>query len=244
MDLDNAQIAKIGYVIFGGYHSYDDFKMLLKSYEVELPKEKTFKYESPFTDGTVDYTSKFVSTPKCSNRKIKLVFKIVEITAAEWVTLYNNMNKNLHNKRFDKIYLSTLESYYSGKVTIDSVRSNYLEKTITITVDALPYSLACVANSTFKITFSTGSQSKSWSIPTAFTYKTNNGDIIYATSDNALYLTVPATWIEGVSSERIDGDMTELGEIIKYTSSVSTTVESAGYLESSITLMAFRKVTA
>lgn len=132
----------LGYVMFGNKHSYKDYGLVLASYKVEPPKRKTFGFESNFTDGKVDYTSKVHSSPIYGNRKIELTFKIFDkiIYGNEWFDFKNKICTDLNGKTFtDEIFISFESAYYSGIVFVNSLGIDRLTGTVTMTVDAQPY---------------------------------------------------------------------------------------------------------
>lgn len=129
----------MNYVIFGNYHSYEDFSLFLKSKTIEQPEAKTEYLDIPGSDGQLDLTE-FFGDIKYKNRKLTFEFQ-TKLRHEAFYNLFETISNAINGKRL-KVYLSEDEYFYfEGRIKLNEYKSNEKIGSIIIEVDSDPYKM-------------------------------------------------------------------------------------------------------
>lgn len=124
-------------VTFGNKHSFTDFGMYLKSYDIGFPEPKTETVDVPGMNGVIDLTDVFGEV-YYKNRHLSFTFSVIRKNM-EWDELLNTLTEYLHGKKMRIILDSDPEHYWYGRCTINTFSTDRRISTITIDCDAEPF---------------------------------------------------------------------------------------------------------
>ena len=127
-------------VLFGDYHSYRDFELVLAPFEMPPAAPKTEYIAIPGADSELDLTEVHGEV-KYSDRTPEFSFTVLPGAQEDWETKKTRIS-NLLNGRKLKITLDKdPEYYYIGRCTVNDIKSDRITHTITITAKVAPYKL-------------------------------------------------------------------------------------------------------
>lgn len=124
-------------VKFGGYHSWDDFSLILSQKEIGVPAIKTSLIDIPGADGSLDITEYFGDV-KYSNRKLSFTFATI-VPKAEFIDLFSEIQNKIHGKRLNIVLDSDPGFFYVGRISVNRWTANKNIGEITIEADCEPY---------------------------------------------------------------------------------------------------------
>lgn len=124
-------------VKFGTYHSFDMFKLILNSKEIEIPEIKKNQIDIPGGDGSVDMTS-FFGEPKYKNRELKLDFTI-NSSVIDPYEAYILVLSLLHGTNRKIIFDDDSGFYYQGTIHVGEYKWKKGIATLSITCDCEPF---------------------------------------------------------------------------------------------------------
>lgn len=127
-------------VIFGNYHSFDSWGLILGSKEIKAPEPKVEKIEIEGGDGDLDLTE-FFGEVKYNNRSLSFTFSKMNIKPGDFLALFSTVQNAIHGKKMQVILDDDPASFYSGRVTVNEWKSNKNLGEIVIDVDAEPYKM-------------------------------------------------------------------------------------------------------
>lgn len=130
-------------VIFGSYHSFNEWGLLLKEKEIKAPEPKVQKIEIEGGDGDLDLTE-FFGEVKYNNRSLSFTFGKMNIVPDGFLALYSVVQNAIHGKKMQVILDDDPAFFYSGRVTVNEWKSNKNLGEIVIDVDAEPYKMKLV----------------------------------------------------------------------------------------------------
>lgn len=130
-------------VIFGSYHSFNEWGLLLKEKEIKAPEPKVQTIEIEGGDGVLDLTE-FFGEVKYNNRSLSFTFYKMNIRPGEYLALYSKVQNAIHGKKMQVILDDDPAFFYSGRVTVNEWKSNKNLGEIVIDVDAEPYKMKLV----------------------------------------------------------------------------------------------------
>lgn len=125
-------------VKFGGFHSYNEWGLILTEKELKSPKPKVNEVEIEGADGVLDYTD-FFGAVKFENRQLTFKFIKPQIVPDGFLSLYTTVQSILHGKKMQVILDDDPIHFYYGRVTVNEWKSNKSIGEIVIEVDAEPY---------------------------------------------------------------------------------------------------------
>lgn len=132
-------------VSFGDKHTYRDWKLIPKSRPVVSPPEvKTLYVDIPGADGAMDFTQALTDDVKYRNRKISFEFFVLE-ARKRWSTIYSEIMEYLHGQSMQIILDEDPDYYYTGRVQVNTWKSDKKTSTITIEADVEPYKLSTIS---------------------------------------------------------------------------------------------------
>lgn len=126
-------------VWFGDYHSWDDFRLVLGSKEIETPSVKSETIDVPGADGVLDFTDYF-GEPKYKQRKIKFDFTSV-LPFSEQLLNYSKIQNCIHGKRLKIVIDGDPEFYWIGRIDVGNMKQNKNIASFTVTAECEPYKL-------------------------------------------------------------------------------------------------------
>lgn len=125
----------------GNFHTYDDFKLKMLSFEVSDPEVQEQLQEVPGRNGVLDLSESLNGEPVYNNRKIVAEFDMEEADPEEANVRMTDIRNKIHGRYLKIIHDTNSEYYYEGRVKVSCKRKNYLFYIITITADVQPYKL-------------------------------------------------------------------------------------------------------
>lgn len=126
-------------VMFGNKHSYRDWGLLLKSRPViSPPSPKTVYIDVPGSDGSLDLTEALTGDVKYENRKIKLVFVVLD-ARNRWSNIYSEILDYMHGQQMRIIFDEDPTYYYYGRLQVNEWASDKVTSTITVEGLVEPY---------------------------------------------------------------------------------------------------------
>ena len=125
-------------VKFGDKHT-STYGIVLSDKTIDTPEPKTESVDIPGADGSIDMTE-LLGSVKYKNRKINLIFSIVDKRNAALLETYSAILADLHGKHFESIVLDDDPGYkYIGRVTGVTLSSSDSVPRISIEIDCEPY---------------------------------------------------------------------------------------------------------
>lgn len=103
-------------VLFGDYHSYDDFELLQKSHDIGAAEPKITSIEVPGASEPLDLTEYFGSV-LYNERTIKFVFYLIK-PRSECIRRFTEIRNLLDGIRMDVVWDEDSEYKYNGRVKI------------------------------------------------------------------------------------------------------------------------------
>lgn len=125
----------------GNFHSFDDFKLKMLSFEVSDPEVQEQLQEVPGRNGVLDLSESLTREPTYKNRAIVAEFDMEEADPETAKQKLKDIRNCIHGKYLKIIDDTEPEYYYEGRVKVSCKRKNYLFYLVTVTVDAQPYKL-------------------------------------------------------------------------------------------------------
>ena len=124
-------------IMFGNYHSYNDFQLILASKTIGTPSPKTETIDIPGGDGVLDLTDFFGET-KYSNRNLSFEFSSM-VNPSEFMSLFSTVQNALHGKKM-KITLDDDPDWcYIGRISVSEWKADKNIGKLTIDCDCEPY---------------------------------------------------------------------------------------------------------
>lgn len=111
--------------------------LILQHEEVGPALPKTSFIDIPGADGSKDMTEALGVGVKFKNRTIKWVFALYP--GDDWATKRTEVMNALSGKRFYIITADDPDFYYTGRVSVEDLKSDKLLKQITVTAECCPY---------------------------------------------------------------------------------------------------------
>jgi phage-related protein len=141
-------------VLFGEYHTWGDFQLVMNEKEISAPEPKTHYVEVEGADGSLDFSEAFGEV-KFKRRKLKYVFTSLVPRKSFW-TEFTRIQNILHGKEFKIIDDEDPEYYYIGRVTIDKWKIDKVVGSFEVDIEAKPYKYRI--NETIRTEYVTGTQ--------------------------------------------------------------------------------------
>lgn len=127
-------------VKFGNYHSWDNWKLLLKSKSIGFPTPKTNVIDIPGANGSLDLTEALTGEVMYENRELSFTFLTTEkLSGQGWADMISTIATALHGKRLDIILDDDSDLTYNGRCTIDAFATSSIKQEITIVCDCDPF---------------------------------------------------------------------------------------------------------
>lgn len=124
-------------ITFFGFHSYNDFGLLLQSKEIGSPAIKVNKIDIPGADGELDMTDYFGGA-KYENAKHKFEF-VTLAPRTEHLSLFSTIKNAIHGKKGRIIIDGDSSFYYVGRCHVSSFTNDKGAGFVTVECDCEPY---------------------------------------------------------------------------------------------------------
>jgi phage-related protein len=126
-------------IMFGNYHSWNDFQLILASKTIGTPSPKTETIEIPGGDGVLDLTD-FFGEVKYNNRELSFEFS-TKVPQNEFMDLFSRAQNALHGQKMNIILDDDPEWYYVGRITVSEWKTDRNIGQLTIDADCEPYKI-------------------------------------------------------------------------------------------------------
>ena len=124
-------------IMFGNYHTYRDFQLILASKTIGTPSPKTETIDIPGGDGVLDLTEFFGET-KYGNRSHSFEFSSM-VDPSEFMTLFSRVQNALHGRKLPIILDDDPDWYYIGRISVSEWKADRNIGKLTIDCDCDPY---------------------------------------------------------------------------------------------------------
>lgn len=128
-------------LLFGSKHTWEDWGLVPASLPtVALPEVNTNTIEIPGANGVVDLTDTLLGFPTYKTRTGSWTFKIAhDVTGLSWAETYSMIAAYLHGRRRQCILLDDRSYYYTGRFSIDELKTEKMCNSITIKYELNPF---------------------------------------------------------------------------------------------------------
>ena len=124
-------------IMFGNYHSWNDFQLILASKTIGTPSPKTETIDIPGGDGVLDLTEFFGET-KYENRSLSFEFSSM-VNPSEFMTLFSRVQNALHGKKMTITLDDDPEWYYIGRISVSEWKADKNIGQLVVDCDCEPY---------------------------------------------------------------------------------------------------------
>ena len=124
-------------IMFGNYHSWNDFQLVLATKTIGTPSPKTETIDIPGGDGVLDLTDFFGET-KYGNRNLSFEFSTM-VTPSEFMPLFSVVQNALHGRKMRIILDEDPEWCYIGRISVSEWKADRNIGKLTIDCDCEPY---------------------------------------------------------------------------------------------------------
>ena len=124
-------------IMFGNYHSFDAFQLILASKTIGTPSPKTETIDIPGGDGVLDLTEFFGET-KYGNRNLSFEFSSLVIPS-DFMSLFSMVQNSLHGKKMTITLDDDPGWYYTGRISVSEWKADRNIGKLTIDCDCEPY---------------------------------------------------------------------------------------------------------
>ena len=124
-------------IMFGNYHSWNDFQLILASKTIGTPSPKTETIDIPGGDGVLDLTEFFGET-KYDNRKLSFEFSSMVIPS-EFMTQFSTVQNALHGKKMTIKLDDDPDWYYLGRISVSEWKADRNIGKLVVDCDCEPY---------------------------------------------------------------------------------------------------------
>lgn len=111
-------------VKLGEYHSYETWKLRLKSVEIEFPDGRVISIDVEGRDSLLDVTEAVNGSVRYKNRTLHFVFDARNNDYRHWAYLISGIANKLHGQKRRIIFDFDPEYYYVGRCHLNTSKSN------------------------------------------------------------------------------------------------------------------------
>ena len=126
-------------ISFDDFHSFRDFRMILKPKEMASPAVKVRKIEIEGADSSLDYTD-FFGEAKYEDFVQKFEFTTT-VPQSEFLSLYSTIKNALHGKKMRIVLDDDPLFYYLGRVTVQPFTTDRGIGLVSVECDCEPYKM-------------------------------------------------------------------------------------------------------
>ena len=124
-------------IMFGIYHSWNDFQLILASKTIGTPSPKTETIDIPGGDGVLDLTEYFGET-KYGNRKLSFEFSSMVIPS-DFMSLFSMVQDALHGKKMNIKLDDDPGWQYTGRISVSEWKTDRNIGRLVVDCDCDPY---------------------------------------------------------------------------------------------------------
>lgn len=124
-------------IIFGNYHSWNDFSLILSQKTIGTPSPKVDVIDIPCGDGVLDL-SEFFGEVKYNNRQLSFEFTSF-VPQRNFMEQFTMIQDALHGQRMQIILDDDPAWYYVGRITVSEWKAEKSIGKLTIDCDCEPY---------------------------------------------------------------------------------------------------------
>ena len=124
-------------IMFGNYHSYNDFQLILASKTIGTPSPKTETIDIPGGDGVLDLTEFFGET-KYGNRNLSFEFSSM-VSSSEFMSQFSTVQNALHGKKMKIILDDDPGWQYTGRISVSEWKADRNIGKLVVDCDCEPY---------------------------------------------------------------------------------------------------------
>jgi phage-related protein len=124
-------------IMFGNYHSWNDFQLILATKTIGTPSPKTETIDIPGGDGVLDFTDYFGET-KYGNRNLTFEFSTM-VSPSDFMSLFSTVQNALHGRLLPIILDEDPEWFYIGRIRVSEWKAERNIGKLTIDCDCEPY---------------------------------------------------------------------------------------------------------
>lgn len=125
-------------ITFGQKKSYDDYGLLLETYEINPPEVRTSYVDVPGADGSLDLSEAIADRPIYSNRSLTFEFTILS-PRSEWEAKASMLRSDLHGKKMRVFEPDDTNHYYVTRLSVGLLKRDGEIATVSVTGTAEPY---------------------------------------------------------------------------------------------------------
>lgn len=126
-------------VIFGDYHTADDWKLILNEKTINPPTPKIVKVAVDGRDGDLNLSRALSGDMKFNNRDASFTFLVTEGTFDERADLINEIINLIHGNELQIIEPDDEDHYLLGECTVSDVKNNKAYGSFKVTANCEPY---------------------------------------------------------------------------------------------------------
>ena len=134
---------------FGGYHSFNDLRLILASKTIGTPSPKTETIDIPGGDGVLDLTE-FYGDVKYENRPLSFEFSTM-VSRSDFPSVFSAVQNALHGKKLPIIDDEDPEWYYTGRISVSEWKAEKNIGKLTIDCDCEPYKQSIYTTTVSKV---------------------------------------------------------------------------------------------
>ena len=124
-------------IMFGNFHSWNDFQLILASKTIGTPQAKTETIDIPGGDGVLDLTEYF-GEPKYKNRPLSFEFSSMVIPS-DFMSLFSMVQNALHGKKMNIILDDDPGWQYTGRISVSEWKVDRNIGKLVVDCDCEPY---------------------------------------------------------------------------------------------------------
>ena len=126
---------------FGNFHSYTDWGLFLKHWEITPPVPRRHTVTIPGRHGALDVSKALTGELFYDNRTFTATFIMMD-AREEWADNYSRILQAIHGRDLNIYPDEDPDYYYSGFVEIESYEPGGSTATIAVKADCYPYKRA------------------------------------------------------------------------------------------------------
>ena len=129
-------------VIFGEYHTAEDWRLILNQKSIDPPSPKIVKVPVDGRDGDINLSRTLTGDMKFNNREASFTFLVTEGTQVEREELINTIVNTIHGNELQIIEPDDPDHYLLGECMVANIFNDRAYGSFTVTADCEPYRYA------------------------------------------------------------------------------------------------------
>lgn len=124
-------------ILFGSYHSYNDWNLIPGRIEIQTPQIKQNKIDIEGADSALDLTD-FFGEVKYNDFPLSIPFTMLGEDAG-FIARHTQIKNAIHGKKLKIIFDDDKSFFYLGRLSVGSLKKEKGYATLTIDADCEPY---------------------------------------------------------------------------------------------------------